>query len=377
MSMAQQEFHIPTVGVPCLQPGYSHWQSLWETCVSGFEWSLPQIPVKSILVAGSRLSKYIQNQSTMPPRVPPPGVWCPAVTFFDPKSDTLDLAAQKKYYAYLSRSGLTGLVILGTNAEAFLLTREERAQLIGTARKAVGPEYPIMAGVGAHSTRQVLEHINDAVAAGANYVLVLPPAYFGKATTPSVIKSFFDYVACQSPLPVVIYNFPGVCNGVDMDSDLITTIAKKNPNIVGVKLTCASVGKITRLAATLLPEDFSVFGGQSDFLIGGLSVGSAGCIAAFANVFPKTISKIYQLYKSGNVDAALELHRKAALAESPCKSGIATTKYAAAIFSAKAAGIEGAELKLLPRRPYQPPSEAEKENVRNVMAGVANIEAEL
>lgn len=313
----------------------------------------------------------------MPPRVPQPGVWCPAVTFFDLKTDTLDLAAQQQYYTYLSQSGLTGLVILGTNAEAFLLTREERAQLIATARKAVGPDFPIMAGVGAHSTRQVLEHIDDAVKAGANYVLVLPPAYFGKATTVSVIKSFFDDVACQSPLPVVIYNFPGVCNGVDLDSELIATIARKNPNVVGVKLTCASVGKITRVAATLPPEEFSVFGGQSDFLIGGLSVGSAGCIAAFANVFPKTISKIYQLYKAGKVNEALELHRKAALAESPCKSGIATTKYAAAIFSAKAAGIEDAEQKLLPRRPYDPPTEAAKENVRAVMAEVAGIEAGL
>lgn len=313
----------------------------------------------------------------MPPRVPQPGVWCPAVTFFDLKTDTLDLAAQQQYYTYLSRSGLTGLVILGTNAEAFLLTREERAQLIATARKAVGPDFPIMAGVGGHSTRQVLEHINDAVKAGADYVLVLPPAYFGKATTPSVVKSFFDDVACQSELPVVIYNFPGVCNGVDMDSELIATIARKNPNVVGVKLTCASVGKITRLAATLPPEEFSVFGGQSDFLIGGLSVGSAGCIAAFANIFPKTISRIYQLYKAGKVNEALELHRKAALAESPCKSGIAMTKYAAAIFSAKAAGIEGAEEKLLPRRPYDPPTEAAKENVRNVMAEIAGIEAGL
>ncbi|WEW57317.1 dihydrodipicolinate synthase [Emydomyces testavorans] len=313
----------------------------------------------------------------MAPRVPQPGVWCPAVTFFDLKTDTVDLAAQEKYYAYLSRTGLTGLVILGTNAETFLLTREERAQLITTARKAVGPDFPLMAGVSGHSTRQVLEHIGDAVRAGANYVLVLPPAYFGKATTTSVIKSFFDDVSCQSPLPVVIYNFPGVCNGIDLDSELITTIARKDPNIVGVKLTCGSVGKITRLAATFPPEDFSIFGGQSDFLIGGLSVGSAGCVSAFANVFPKTICRIYQLYKAGKVDEALKLQGKAALAESPCKSGIATTKYAASIFSAKAAGIEDAEVKLLPRRPYDPPSEAIKENVRIVMAEIADIEAGL
>lgn len=90
-----------------------------------------------------------------PPRVPPAGIWAPAVTAFNSADDTIDFESAKKYYAYLSRSGLVGLVILGTNAETFLLTREERAQLIKTAREAVGPDYPIMAGVGGHSTKQV------------------------------------------------------------------------------------------------------------------------------------------------------------------------------------------------------------------------------
>jgi len=309
--------------------------------------------------------------------IPPSGVWCPAVTFFNHEDDTLDLAPQKKYYEYLSKSGLAGLVILGTNAEAFLLTREERFQLISAAREAIGPNFPIMAGVGAHSTKQVLELVADAAKAGANYVLVLPPAYFGKASTLPVIEKFFSDISAKSPLPIIIYNFPAVCNGVDLDSEFITKLAKKHANIVGVKLTCASVGKITRLAASLPASEFATFGGQSDFMIGGLSVGSAGCIAAFANVFPKTLSRIYKLYKEGNFEEALKLHRIAALAESPCKAGIASTKYAAAINSAKAAGIEGAEEKLLPRTPYQPTSEDAKRHIRAVMAEMAAVEASL
>ncbi|KAL1968462.1 hypothetical protein VTN77DRAFT_1991 [Rasamsonia byssochlamydoides] len=322
---------------------------------------------------------------TPQPRVPKPGVWCPAVTLFNPDTDTLDLDSQRKYYAYLSRTGLAGLVILGTNAEAFLLTREERAQLIATAREAVGPDFPLMAGVGAHSTKQTLELAADAAAAGANYLLVLPPAYFGKATTPAVVKRFFADVARKAPLPVVIYNFPGVTNGVDIDSETMTEIVRASAadspdgvsNVVGVKLTCAQVGKITRLTGTFGPDEFAVYGGQSDFLLGGLAVGSAGCIAAFANVFPKTVSRIYELYKAGKVEEALALHRKAALAESPCKSGIATTKYAAAIFTAPKAGIESAEEKFKPRTPYEEASEAAKENVRKVMAEVAAIEESL
>lgn len=107
-------------------------------------------------------------------KVPPAGIWAPAVTFFE--NDELDLASQAHYYQYLSKH-LTGLVILGTNAETLLLTREERASLLKTARQAVGPDYPIMAGVSGHSTKQVLEFIKDAYEAKADYALVLPCRY--------------------------------------------------------------------------------------------------------------------------------------------------------------------------------------------------------
>lgn len=311
------------------------------------------------------------------PRVPPGGVWAPAITFFDHSTDTLDTASQAQYYSYLSKSGLAGLVILGTNAETFLLTREERKTILQTARMACGPSFPLMAGVGGHSTKQVLEFIADAVDAGANYVLLLPPGYFGKQTTPAVIDNFYNDIAKESPLPIVIYNFPTVTNGIDLDSATIARLARKHSNIVGVKLTCGAVAKITRLAAELPAEQFSTFGGQSDFLIGGLAAGSAGTIAGFANVFPKTLVHIYNLYQSGKFQEALELHKKAALAEQPCKAGIASVKYAAALNTAKAAGIEGAQEKLRPRRPYVEPSDAEKKNIEAQIATLVDIEASL
>lgn len=310
-------------------------------------------------------------------RVPAPGVYVPAVTLFDPESDRLCLAEQASYYAYLASTGLTGLVILGTNAETFLLTREERTNLLRLARRSVPAGYPIIAGVGGHSTAQVLEYILDAQSAGADYVLVLPAAYFGKQTTMQVVENFYDQIAAACALPILIYNFPAVCNGLDLDSDLITTLAQRHANIVGVKLTCGSVGKITRLAATFPPTRFAVFGGQSDFLLGGLAAGSAGCIAAFGNVFPRTIVKIYNLWTAGKQDQALALHRMAAHAESPTKAGIANTKYAASIFSAPLAGIAHGEAMFRPRRPYEEPAEAVKELIREKMKPLFEIEKTL
>ncbi|KAH8667699.1 hypothetical protein BGZ61DRAFT_429880 [Ilyonectria robusta] len=311
------------------------------------------------------------------PKVPPSGVWAPTITFFDHSTDSLDTESQAKYYSYMSKTGLAGLVVLGTNAETFLLTREERKTLLETARKAVGPSYPIMAGVGGHGTKQVLEFIADAADAGANYVLLLPPAYFGKQTTPAVIDNFFNDVAAESALPIVIYNFPTVCNGIDLDSATIARLAKTHSKIVGVKLTCGAVAKITRLAAELPADEFATYGGQSDFLIGGLAAGSMGTIAGFANVFPKTIVHIYNLYNEGKFQEAMDLHKKAALAEQPCKAGISSVKYAAALNTAKAAGIEGAVAKLEPRRPYLAPNDAEKKAIEAGIASLVSIEAGL
>lgn len=309
--------------------------------------------------------------------VPEAGIYVPAVTLFNPVTDTLCHDDQANYYAYLASTGLKGLVILGTNAETFLLTRDERATLLNLARKSVPPNFPIIAGVGGHSTAQVLEYISDAHAAGANYALVLPCAYFGKQTTPTVVQNFYNQVAQASPLPIIIYNFPAVCNGLDLDSGIMTTLAQNNPNIVGVKLTCGSVAKITRLAATFTPERFAVFGGQSDFLIGGLASGSAGCIAAFGNIFPKTIVKIFDLWKAGKHDQAMALHKLAAHAESPTKAGIANTKYAAAIFTAPKAGIANAEQLFKPRRPYEEPTYEAKASIRQVMGPLDEVEKTL
>jgi 4-hydroxy-2-oxoglutarate aldolase len=306
---------------------------------------------------------------------PAPGVWCPAVTFYEPSTGGLDLDAQKKYFTYLSKTGLVGLVILGSNAEAFLLTRDERVALMKAAREAVGPDYPLMMGVSGFSVAQVLENVGDAISAGANYGLLLPASYYGAATSKEVVTGFYNEVAQRSELPIVIYNFPGICNGVDLDSDTIAELAQTNPGkIVGVKLTCGSVAKITRLAAELSGDAFSTYAGQADFLIGGLAVGSAGCVSAFSNIFPKTISRIYRLYMSGKHQEALELHRKAALAETPIKSGIASTKYAVSQYSAAVAGIRDAESKLAPRRPYLPVGIAVRENVKSKMDALAETE---
>lgn len=162
-----------------------------------------------------------------------------------------------------------------------------------------------------------------------------------------------------------------------MDSDLIADIAKSNPNVVGGKLACGSVAKIVRLGATFPQPRFAIFGGQSDFLLGGLAVGGAGCIAAFANIFPKSVARLYDLWQANKQEEALKLQQLLALAESATKAGIANTKYATAIITASRAGIENATALLRPRRPYSEPTEDVKQHIWRVIGDTMRLENQI
>lgn len=74
--------------------------------------------------------------------------------------------------------------------------------------------------------------------------IVIAPGYFSfvMGKDRQAIHDFFTEVADKSPLPVVVYNFPGAAAGIDLDSDAIIALSE-HPNIIGVKLTCAGIAK--------------------------------------------------------------------------------------------------------------------------------------
>lgn len=122
-------------------------------------------------------------------------------------------------------------------------------------------------------------------------------------------------VASKSSLPIVIYNFPGVTANIDLDSDLITELAKSCPQIVGVKLTCGNLGKLQRLSASLPASKFSPFAGKADFLLPALVTGSIGVISALANIVPKVHVQVIRLYRMGELQKAQEIQAKLSVAD--------------------------------------------------------------
>jgi len=253
-----------------------------------------------------------------------PGVYAPIPTFFNPDAEeSLDIPTFKRHLVHLARAEILP-VLCGSMGEAIHLLHPERSLLIKSAREALDEagleEIPIIAGTGAGSLKETLLLSEEAAKAGADAVIVIASGYFAGAIKddPKALYEFFHQIAERSPLPLFVYNYPGASGGIDLDSDLITSIAK-HPNVIGCKLTCGNVGKLTRIASvvssqsflsshprspkqnphastvTVVADQFLVFGGFTDFLTPSIFADAHGAITGLANVAPYACAKLFRL----------------------------------------------------------------------------------
>ena len=241
------------------------------------------------------------------------------MTFFDPETEDLDIPTIKKHAERLVQAGLAGLVTMGSNGEAVHCTREEKLAVTQATREALDAagftETPIIVGTTEGSVRGTIELSKLAEKAGGDYVLLLPPSYFRAQIDEEAICDYFTAVADESPLPLILYNYPGAVSGIDMDSDLLIKLAG-HPNIVGTKFTCGNTGKLTRVALgvdakTPFSEGsgYMAFGGMCDFTVQTLASGGSGIIAGGANVMPKVCVKVWELYAEGKKEEAIALQK--------------------------------------------------------------------
>lgn len=238
----------------------------------------------------------------------------PLVAFFQPETEDIDVEATKKHAIRLAKAGLTSLTVQGSNGEAVHLIREERSLVTKTVREALdsaGFEHvPVVVGCAAQSVRESVLYCKDAYEAGGDYALVLPPNYYKAAMTDKVLIDYFLDLADESPIPIIIYNYPGAVAGIDLNSDQIIRLAKHS-NIRGCKLTCGNTGKLARIAsavnaATSTQENsgWMCMGGSADFTLQTMIVGGSGIITGLGNVTPKACVKVFELYKAGKVEEA-------------------------------------------------------------------------
>ncbi|OAA70696.1 dihydrodipicolinate synthase [Cordyceps fumosorosea ARSEF 2679] len=235
------------------------------------------------------------------------GIYVPTVAFFDADTEDLDTKTTGRHAVRLAKAGVAGIAVQGSNGEAVHLLREERVAVTQATRQALDAagftSTPLIVGCGAQSTLEAVRLCQDAAAAGGDYALVLPPSYYcGLFDGAATVTEFFTAVADASPIPILVYNYPGATPGVDLGSDTLAALAR-HPNVAGCKFTCGNTGKLGRVAAAARAagDDFLCFAGSADFTLPALAAGGAGVIGGLANVAPRACVRVFDVAEKEGV----------------------------------------------------------------------------
>ena len=194
------------------------------------------------------------------------------------------------------RTGLTGILALGSNGEAPFLGDDEGDRVIAAARDAMPADRILLAGTGRESTDATIAATGRAAAQGADAVLVRAPHYYRAQMTSEALIAHFTAVADASPVPVLLYNLPGV-TGFTLTFSVVSRLAE-HPNIVGMKETSPELERLGQFA-TVNDGRFTVLCGWAPVVYPALATGAAGAILAVANVLPDACVSLYEHAISG------------------------------------------------------------------------------
>jgi 4-hydroxy-2-oxoglutarate aldolase len=288
------------------------------------------------------------------------GVFPPIATPFRAGDEALDLEAVAFNVDRWMRTGLRGLVVLGTNGEAPYVEPDEAERLIAAVREHTPRDRVLVAGTGQDSTRATIEACRRAARAGADAVLVRTPAAFKAQMSGDALVAHYRAVADASPVPVLLYSFAATF-GVTLPLATLVTLAG-HPNIAGLK---ESGGDLSQIAdqVSRTPDDFPVVVGSAPTLYASLCVGATGGVVAVANVAPEACVRLFELTRAGRHDEALALQR----ALTPLARAV-TSEYGVAGLKAAMdlAGYRGG----VPRRPLAPAPGSVVDDVRRRMAAL-------
>jgi len=285
------------------------------------------------------------------------GVFIPVTTNFDAVTGDVAPVSFRENLRRWVQEPIDGILLFGSSGEGVLLDEAEKARLMGFAREVVPAGFPLLAGVGADSTRATIRQARAMAAEGADAVLVHPPWYFGPGLSAAALAAHFREVADGSPVPVLIYHMPKYTRVV-LEPGLVGELTR-HPNIVGLK---DSSGEVKRFAdyTDACSRDCRLFVGNGSLLYTALELGAVGGIVAVGLFAARMCAEVVRHFREGNGQLAGEVQNRLTPLHKEIVAGLGVAGLKAAMDCIGWAGGP-------PRAPLRPLSEKDRQTVARVM----------
>ncbi len=200
------------------------------------------------------------------------------LTGVDGTIDSDGIDAVVDFYA---RSGLDGILALGTTGEGILFNVDERRLAADEYVTSAHHGLAVIVHCGAQTTHDTVVLAEHAAGHGAAGVAVIPPPYF--ALDAEAIWRHLDAAAnACAPLPFYIYEF-AARSGYAVPIDVVERLRSTAPNLAGLKV---SDSPFESVQPYLLPG-LDVFVGAEGLIAQGMASGAAGAVSGLAAAFPE------------------------------------------------------------------------------------------
>jgi 4-hydroxy-tetrahydrodipicolinate synthase len=232
------------------------------------------------------------------------GTYTAMVTPF--KDGRFDAPALDRLIQFQIKSGVDGIVPVGTTGESPTVDYEEHIEIIALAVKFAAGKIKVLAGTGANSTKEAIHLTHHAEKNGADGSLQVAP-YYNKPTQEGLFQHF-RAVAGATKLPIVLYNIPSRC-GVEIGVDTVCRLARECKNIIGIKEAGGNPDRVSQLRAALGPQ-FTILSGDDSLTLPFMALGAQGVISVASNVIPREVAQMVKAFARGDARRAGRLHAK-------------------------------------------------------------------
>jgi 1-pyrroline-4-hydroxy-2-carboxylate deaminase len=228
----------------------------------------------------------------------------PALTTQFRADHSLDLDATAKHLDLLIRSGIHGVILLGSVGENTALEYAEKLTVLEEMRRVVDGRIPVLTGVAEYTTALACRYARDAERIGLDGLMVLPAMVY-KADRREAI-AHFRTVARASAMPILVYNNPPAYY-VDVTPEMFAELADE-PTLVAIKESSDNVRRITDLI-NLVGDRYILFSGVDDLVLESVLLGVSGWVGGLVNAFPDENRALWDLATSGRWEEARKLYR--------------------------------------------------------------------
>jgi len=228
------------------------------------------------------------------------GVLSALVTPFTGPEAELDAPGLRELVDRSISEGVHGLVPCGSTGEFAAMGLDERRTVVEVVIDQARGRVPVIAHVGAMTTKDAVGLARHAEAHGAAAVMAVAPYYEPLSVTET--KHYFQAVAGAISIPVILYNLP-VATGVNLPPNDVADLARSTENIRYVKDTTGDLSQAARLIHGY-GDVVSTFVGWDTLFFASLLEGAPGSIVGAANFLAPQLCAVYDGVQAGHIDAA-------------------------------------------------------------------------